>query len=91
MTRLFDFMLNLATDPRQQALLSADPTALIEAANLAEADKAALKSSDSAKVTAALLGELETKDLKAVLGAATLTDPGPDPEPDPDPIPDDSD
>jgi hypothetical protein len=91
MTRLFNFMLNLATDPHQQALLSADPTVLIDTADLAEADKAALNSRDRAKVTAALLGELETKDLMAVLGAAALTDPGPDPEPDPDPVPDDSD
>lgn len=91
MTDLFQFLTDLAIDPDKQVLFEEDPTAVIDAAALSEADKAVLNSRDRATVITALGRDLATEELVAVMGGCYLTDPGPDPEPDPDPVPEDDD
>ena len=77
MSDLFDFLTNLATNPRGQEAFTRDPQAVMEAAGLAETDQAVLKSGDRATVAEFFADE----DFEPSFIAR---EPNPDPSPDPD-------
>ena len=78
MSKLLDFLTDLATNPQKQKAFGQTPAALMDAAGLSEADKAALSSGDKTKISA--LDEFCQLAYSAI-------DPAPDPLPDPDPSP----
>ncbi len=80
MSKLLDFLTDLAIDPQKQQAFARFSEAFMDAAGLSEADKTALKSGDKAKVAAPFAEEFP--DL-----ACGAFDPVPDPLPDPDPLP----
>lgn len=81
MTKLLEFLTDLAANPRKQSAFAQTPTAVIEAAGLTEAERAVLESRNSTRVAAAFADEL-------VPVAIAFREPDPDPSPDPDPLPD---
>jgi hypothetical protein len=91
MSSLFNFLIDLATDPKKQELFEQNSSALMAAAGLTETHSTTLKSRNRADITAAFADELETGEFRAVTGSCIIGDPGPDPEPDPDPLPGDGD
>lgn len=81
MSNSFQFLIDLALDPKKQERFTGNSRLIVETAGLSEPNKIDLNSSNR--------DALETSELMAVLGACCLTDPGPDPSPDPDPPPSD--
>lgn len=80
MSKLLDFLTDLATNPQKQKAFGQTPVALMDAAGLSEADKAALSSGDKTKIAAPFADEFPHLAYGAI-------DPAPDPLPDPDPSP----
>ncbi len=80
MSNLLHFLTDLATDPKKQRAFVKVPAALMDAAGLSEADKAAIESGDKAKIAAPFVAEFPEI-------ACAAFDPAPDPLPDPDPSP----
>jgi hypothetical protein len=78
MSQLPVFLANLAIDPKQQLAFEKEPDALMAAAGLSEAERAAIKSRNSAQITAICADE-------HFQAAIVATLPNPDPLPDPDP------
>lgn len=78
MSQLPVFLANLAIDPKQQLAFEKEPDALMAAAWLSEAERAAIKSKKSAQITAICADEL-------FQAAVVVALPNPDPLPDPDP------
>lgn len=76
MSKLLHFLIDLATDPQKQIAFASIPEAVMDAAQLGEADKLALKSKDKAKIAAPFADECLQ---------IFCMDPVPDPMPDPDP------
>jgi len=88
MSRLVEFITQMAVDPVRQVQFAADPKACLADASLSPADKAALLSGNREDVTAAAAQALPPAHLAAVMGNCFVADPGPDPDTDPDPWPD---
>lgn len=80
MSNLLHFLTDFATDTRKQRTFALTPNAVIDTAELSEADKTALKSRDLSQISLCLTSELSPM-------AVTMLEPNPDPLPDPDPIP----
>ena len=80
MSKLFQVLTDLAIDPNKQTALANNPNALMDEANLSEAERILMMSGDAAKIAAVFAQE----EAPSALGFA---DPSPDPEPDPDPEP----
>lgn len=78
MSNLFEFLTNLATDPKKQETFAQNPQAMMEAARLSEADKVVVTDGDTAKIAAVFANGISQL-------AVIVTEPGPDPLPDPDP------
>jgi hypothetical protein len=78
MSQLPVFLANLAIDPKQQLAFEQEPDALMRAAGLSASERAAIKSRNSAQITAICAGE-------HFQAAVVVTLPNPDPLPDPDP------
>ncbi|MCL1472346.1 hypothetical protein [Argonema antarcticum] len=81
MSKLYELLTDLATNPHKQAAFAQSPTAVMDAAGLTEVERAIVKSGERAKIIAAFADELP------VLSIA-FREPDPDPSPDPDPTPD---
>ncbi len=86
MSDLFQFIADLALDPRRQELFEANPQAMIETVGLVDSDRIQLDCGDRNEVTAVFSDELSTDEFAAVTGSCCFFDPGPDPSPDPDPL-----
>ncbi|MEG4809792.1 hypothetical protein QUA82_18110 [Microcoleus sp. F8-D3] len=81
MSSLFDFLTDIAINPKQQLAFARQPNAVTAAFGLAEADMAVAESKSFTKITAVFANELTPL-------AALCMDPSPeDPLPDPDPEP----
>lgn len=80
LNNLFDFLVNLATSPKQQLSFASTPKQFIEASGLAELDRQLVESGGKDGISVAFGSEL------SVLAIA-VTDPIDDPLPDPDPEP----
>jgi hypothetical protein len=78
MSQLPVFLANLAIDPKQQLAFEQEPDALMAAAGLSESERAAIKSRNSAQITAICADEHFQAAIAIVL-------PDQDPLPDPDP------
>ncbi|MFB2919718.1 hypothetical protein [Aerosakkonema funiforme] len=81
MTKLYELLTDLATNPQKQAAFAQSPSAVMDAAGLTEVEQAIVKSGERAKIMAAFADELP------VLSIAHR-EPDPDPSPDPDSSPD---
>jgi hypothetical protein len=79
MSSLFDFLTDVAINPKKQMALAKQPSAVMVAAGLSKTEWTALESKDSHTIAAASLSEMTQP------FAICCVDPGPDPEPDPDP------
>ncbi|WP_044171315.1 hypothetical protein [Kamptonema formosum] len=78
MSKLFDFLTDLTTNPRQQEAFAKAPDTVMAAVGLSELERAALKSGNSARIAATFTNHI-------IPSAFSLVDPAPDPFPDPDP------
>jgi hypothetical protein len=80
MSNLFDFLTDLATNPKQQVAFRQTPDAVMEAAGLTETEQTVIKSGDRINVVDVYSDELDSPTF-------CMVDPNPDPMPDPDPPP----
>ncbi|MFB2919720.1 hypothetical protein [Aerosakkonema funiforme] len=78
MDKLFYFLTDLATNPRQQQAFAKDPDSVMDAAGLSEWERALVKNRNSAQITANFADP-------SFQAALSIVDPAPDPLPDPDP------
>ncbi len=84
MSSLFDFLTNIAINPKQQIAFAKQPIILTEMLRFSEVEQAVFESKNSKKI-AALFAD------KTTLLAEICNDPNPeDPFPDPDPEPEPS-
>ena len=81
LSKLFNFLTDVAANPQRQVAFAQSPTAVMDAAGLTQADRAILEGRQTGKIAAAFADELP------VLSIAHR-EPDPDPSPDPDPTPD---
>lgn len=75
MSKLFDFLTDLATNPKQQQAFVEDPILVMDVLDLSESEKMAIATGNIAALF---------KD-DFFQSAISVTDPSPDPLPDPDP------
>lgn len=87
MSKLLHLLADLALNPQQQALYNVSPEAMLAIAGVVDPGNSALRWGNREAWTTALVDELATDELVAVMGSCTASDPGPDPTPDPDPLP----
>ncbi len=88
MSKLVNFLTQLAIDPQQQILFESDPNAIIEKAGLTEVEKQAVLKGVREDISDLVAGDLPLTHRHAVAGNCFMADPGPDPDTDPDPWPD---
>ena len=81
MTKLLEFLTDVAANPQKQVAFLQGSQGVLEAAGLTQAELSAIASKDSTRVAAAFADELYPV-------AIALREPDPDPTPDPDTDPD---
>jgi hypothetical protein len=80
LSKLLDFLTELAINPRKQEAFIKSPDVVMKAASLSASDKIALKSRDKTQVAAPFAEEFPQMSYAVI-------EPNPDPLPDPDPLP----